>query len=80
MTDEIRIDDLAAPVLNDVQRMGLDYGESKPTELTVDAVCAAAVDAHRARRLRARRLPRAARASSSPRWTPTPSAPGSVGC
>ena len=44
MANEIRIDDLAAPVLNDVQRMGLDYGETKTTELTVDAVCAAAVD------------------------------------
>ncbi len=43
MTDEIRIDDLAAPVLNDIQRMGLDYGESKHTELSVDAVCEAAV-------------------------------------
>jgi hypothetical protein len=43
MTNEIRIDDLAAPVLNDVQRMGLEYGESKRTELTVDAVCAAAI-------------------------------------
>ncbi len=43
MTHEIRIDDLAAPVLTDVQRMGLDYGESKPTDLTVDAVCSAAV-------------------------------------
>lgn len=45
MTDEIRIDDLAAPVLNDIQRMGLDYGESVHTDLTVDAVCAAAVAA-----------------------------------
>ena len=43
MTNEIRIDDLAAPVLNDLQRMGLDYGESKHTDLSVDAVCAAAV-------------------------------------
>jgi hypothetical protein len=43
MTDEIRISDLAAPVLNDVQRMGLEYGESQHTELTVDAVCEAAV-------------------------------------
>jgi hypothetical protein len=42
MADLIRIDDLGAPVLNDVQRMGLDYGESKVTELTVDAVRAAA--------------------------------------
>jgi hypothetical protein len=42
MADLIRIDDLAAPVLNDVQRMGLDYGESKKTSLTVDAVCEAA--------------------------------------
>lgn len=44
MTEEIRIDDLAAPVLNDLQRMGLDYGERKRTDLTVDAVCAAAVE------------------------------------
>ena len=43
MTNEIRIDDLAAPVLNDLQKMGIDYGESKHTELSVDAVCAAAV-------------------------------------
>ena len=39
---EIRIDDLADPVLNDVQRAGLEYGESRHTELTVDAVCEAA--------------------------------------
>ena len=44
MSDQIRIDDLAAPVLNDVQRMGLDYGESKRTVLSVDEVCDAAVD------------------------------------
>jgi hypothetical protein len=43
MANEIRIDDLAAPRLNDVQRMGLEYGESKRTELTVNAVCEAAV-------------------------------------
>ena len=43
MTHELRIDDLAAPVLNDIQRMGLQYGESKHTILTVDAVCEAAV-------------------------------------
>jgi Sulfotransferase family len=39
----IPIDDLAAPVLNDVQRMAIDWGESHPTELTVDAVCEAAI-------------------------------------
>ena len=44
MTNEIRIDDLAAPVLNDMQRMALRYGESVQTELTVDAVCRAAVE------------------------------------
>lgn len=44
MTNEIRIDDLAAPVLSDVQRMGLEYGESQHTELSVDAVCEAAID------------------------------------
>jgi len=44
MTDEIRVDDLAVPMLTDLQQMGLDYGESKRTELTVDAVCAVAVE------------------------------------
>ena len=44
MTNEIRIDDLASPVLNDIQRMGIDYGETVHTELTVDAVLAAAVE------------------------------------
>ena len=44
MAAEIRITDLAAPELNDVQRMGLEYGESVHTELTVDAVCAVAVE------------------------------------
>jgi len=42
MSDVIAIDDLAAPVLNDVQRLAIDYGESRMTELTVDAVCDAA--------------------------------------
>jgi Sulfotransferase family len=42
MTNEIHIDDLAEPVLNDVQLMGLQYGEANRTELTVDAVCQAA--------------------------------------
>jgi hypothetical protein len=42
MATEIRIDDLAAPVLNDVQRLAIDYGETTRTELTVDAVCQAA--------------------------------------
>ena len=45
MANEIRIDDLAAPVLNDVQRMGIEYGETVHTELTVDAVCEAAIAA-----------------------------------
>ncbi|MEJ6511522.1 MAG: sulfotransferase, partial [Acidimicrobiales bacterium] len=43
MANEIRIDDLRTPVLNDMQRMGLEFGETQNTELTVDAVCAAAV-------------------------------------
>lgn len=43
MTNEIRIDDLEAPVLTDIQRMGIDVGDSTPTELSVDAVCAVAV-------------------------------------
>ena len=38
MANEIRIDDLRTPVLNDMQRMGLDYGETVHTELSVDAV------------------------------------------
>jgi hypothetical protein len=45
MTNEIRIDDLASPVLNDIQKMGIDYGETVHTELTVDAVCEAAIAA-----------------------------------
>ncbi|MCB0995434.1 MAG: sulfotransferase [Acidimicrobiales bacterium] len=44
MSDELRIDDLAHPVLNDAQRMAIEYGETVTTELTVDAVCAAAVE------------------------------------
>ena len=43
MANEIRIDDLAAPVLNDIQRMGIDYGESQHTDLSVDAICEAAI-------------------------------------
>jgi hypothetical protein len=43
MTNEIRIDDLASPVLNDMQKMGIEYGETVHTELTVDAICEAAV-------------------------------------
>jgi hypothetical protein len=42
MGDVIAIDDLGAPVLNDVQRMAIEYGESRITVLTVDAVCDAA--------------------------------------
>jgi hypothetical protein len=38
MTHEIRIDDLAEPVLSDIQRSALAYGESQHTDLTVDAV------------------------------------------
>jgi len=44
MSEEIRITDLAAPELSDIQRMGLEYGETVHTELSVDAVCAAAVE------------------------------------
>ncbi len=43
MRGQIRIDDLASPVLTDVQRMAIDWGESHPTDLTVDAVCDAAI-------------------------------------
>jgi hypothetical protein len=42
MAEVIRIDDLGAPVLNEMQRMGIEYGESTHTELSVDAVCDAA--------------------------------------
>ncbi len=44
MTSAIRIDDLAVPVLNDVARMGVEYGDRKHTDLTVDTVCAAAIE------------------------------------
>src|SRR3954462_2846574 len=43
MSDDIRIDDLATPVLNDLQRAAIEYGDSQHTELTVDAVRAAAM-------------------------------------
>ena len=43
MPAEIRIDDLGAPVLNDVQRMGIEYGDSRKTDLSVGAVCEVAV-------------------------------------
>jgi hypothetical protein len=43
VSDAIRIDDLAAPVLNDVQRRALEYGESRRTELSVEAVRRAAM-------------------------------------
>ena len=43
MSERIHIDDLASPVLNDVQRMAIEYGESRRTELNVDAVCEAAI-------------------------------------
>jgi Sulfotransferase family len=45
MTDAIRITDLANPVLTDIQQMGIDYGESRATELSVDAVLEEAVAA-----------------------------------
>ncbi len=43
--NEIRIDDLASPVLNDMQRMAIDYGEKVSTDLSVDAVLSHAVAA-----------------------------------
>jgi hypothetical protein len=43
MPDEIHIDDLGAPVLNDVQRSGIEYGESRHTDLCIEAVCDAAL-------------------------------------
>lgn len=43
MTHEIRIDDLAEPVLSDLQRSVLAYGESQHTDLTVEAVLERAV-------------------------------------
>jgi len=42
MGPPIRIDDLADPVLDDVQRAALDYGEARPVELRVEAVLDAA--------------------------------------
>ncbi len=43
MGDAIRVDDLGSPVLNDVQRLAIEFGESKATTLSVGAVCEAAV-------------------------------------
>ncbi len=79
MANEIRIDDLASPVLNDIQQMGLDYGEAKATVLTVDAVCEAAV-ARTGLHDFGPTTSVTASGSSWPRWTPTTSAPGSAGC
>ena len=42
MAGAIHIDDLARPELSDLQRMGLEYGESVRTELTVGTVLEAA--------------------------------------
>jgi len=44
MAERIRIDDLRAPVLTDVQRAALAYGEKQRVELNADAVLAAAVE------------------------------------
>lgn len=43
--DDIRIADLAAPVLTDLQRMAVDYMESRQVELRDDVVLQAACDA-----------------------------------
>jgi hypothetical protein len=43
VSEAIRIEDLAAPVLNEVQRRAVEYGESRRIELTVEAVCRAAM-------------------------------------
>ena len=44
-TNEIRITDLAEPVLTDFQKMAIEYGETQTVDLTLDAVLTAAVDA-----------------------------------
>lgn len=41
---KIRIEDLASPILTDVQKTALDHGERTPVELSVKAVLTAAVD------------------------------------
>ena len=76
VTNEIRIDDLAPPVLNDIQQMGLDYGEQEAHRAHRRRRVRRRGRPHRPRRLRARRLPRPARRCSSPRWTPTPERTG----
>ena len=43
--NEIRIDDLAAPVLNDMQRMAIDYGDKVATDLSIEAILSHAVAA-----------------------------------
>ncbi len=42
MRDDIRIDDLAQPRLNEAQRAALAWGESQPVEMRTEAVLAAA--------------------------------------
>lgn len=43
--NEIRIDDLAAPVLTDFQRGAIEWGQTQRVEMTVDAVLSAATNA-----------------------------------
>jgi transposase InsO family protein len=45
MAERIRIEDLANPVLTDMQRAALDCGESQHVDLTIEAVLGAAVAA-----------------------------------
>ena len=45
MSDTIHIDDLAHPILTEIQKLGIEYGETRQTELRVDAVLEAAVAA-----------------------------------
>ena len=45
MSDTIHIDDLAHPILTEIQKLGVEYGETRQTELRVDAVLEAAVAA-----------------------------------
>ena len=45
MSDIIQIDDLARPILNEIQKLGVEYGETRETDLSVEAVCDAAATA-----------------------------------
>ncbi len=80
MTNEIRIDDLAAPVLTDIQQMGDRLRRVAAAPSSPSTPCAPPRSPGPGSTTSAPTTSASASACSSPRWTPTRSAPGSVAC